>query len=298
VDGAANLVKPMLLIAVAAAAIVTGTQASAQTVPFIDTEDATLSEVDVGAGDLHPIVSLDIRNGDYARGAYDDDDAGLGRVPVHVAIGGALVLDRREDGQGVLFLVGQSSNGFHAPPAGERKRPRSWYESNNILGVAWLPVDGLSAAVAYAIKTSPNGVSDTTHEASVTFRYAGKDILGRLSPRLAVTRRTRGDGGFYTIVGIAPEIPLTDSDDGPTLTLPVTLGTGWRGFYEAGSGDRMFGSAGLSVAQPLTVGGAKASLQGEFLAMARDARLRRLDAPDGTTAAVVPLATISLTMAW
>lgn len=291
--------RPIFWIAAAAAAIATGaTQASAQTVPFIDTEDATLSEVEVGDGDLHPIVSFDVRNGDYARGAYDDDDAGLGRVPVHVTIGGAVVLDRRADGQASLFLTGQSSNGFHAPRAGETKRPRSWYESNNILGLAWRPVDCLTAAVAYTIKTSPNGVADTTHEASATFLYAGKDILGRLTPRFAVTRRTRGDGGFYTIAGIAPEFPLTAGDDGPTLTVPVTVGTGWRGFYEAGSGDRMFGSAGLSVAQPLTVGGAKASLQGEILAVARDARLRPLDAPDGTTAAIVPLATISLTMAW
>jgi len=268
------------------------------TVPFVDTEDATLSTIEVGAGDLHPILSVDLRNGDYARGAYDDDGAGIDRVPVHVAIGGAAVLKRRGDGQATLFLVGQSSNGFHAPRPAERAQPRGWYESNTIVALAWRPLDGLSAAAAYAVKASPNGVAATTHEASLTFLYTGGDAIGRLAPRLAVTRRTRGQGGTYTIVGIAPEMPLSGRDDGPTLSVPVTVGVGWRSFYAAGSGDRVFGSAGVSIAQPVRIGGAKASVQLEMLALVRDDALRRLDAPGGTTAPVVPLATLSMTMAW
>jgi hypothetical protein len=97
VDGATHLVTTTALMVLAATLIcVAAPPASAQTVPFIDTEDATLSEVDVGDGAVHPIVSFDVRNGDYARGAYDDDDAGLGRVPVHVAIGGAAASTRRD----------------------------------------------------------------------------------------------------------------------------------------------------------------------------------------------------------
>ena len=85
--------------------------ASGQSIPFADTEDATLSEIDVEdrGRNWHPVVTLDIRNGDYARGALDDDDAALDRVPVHVAFGGALVLRRGRDGSGDLFLIGQSS---------------------------------------------------------------------------------------------------------------------------------------------------------------------------------------------
>ena len=289
---------PALTVLASALACVAATRASGQSVPFIDTEDATLSDVDVGEGAIHPIVSFDVRNGDYARGAYDDDDAGLGRVPVHVAVGGAAVLKRHADGQGALFLVGQSSNGFHAPRSGERVRLRSWYESNTIVGLAWRPVAGLSAAAAYAIKASPNGVAGTTHEASLTFLYTGKDALGFLAPRFAATTRTKGQGGVYTIIGIAPAIPLTRAESGPTLTMPVSVGAGWRSFYAAESGDRVYGSAGMSVAQPLKIAGAKASLQGEILAVVRDRQLRRLDAPGGTTASVVPLATISLAMAW
>ena len=289
---------PALTVLASALACVAATRASGQSVPFIDTEDATLSDVDVGEGAIHPIVSFDVRNGDYARGAYDDDDAGLGRVPVHVAVGGAAVLKRHADGQGALFLVGQSSNGFHAPRSGERARPRSWYESNTIVGLAWRPAAGLSAAVAYAIKASPNGVAGTTHEASLTFLYTGKDALGFLAPRFAATTRTKGQGGVYTIIGIAPAVPLTCAESGATLTMPVSVGAGWRSFYAAESGDRVYGSAGMSVAQPLKIAGAKASLQGEILAVVRDRQLRRLDAPGGTTASVVPLATISLAMAW
>jgi hypothetical protein len=54
---------------VAASIAVSASTASAQSVPFLDTEDATLSGIDVGEGDVHPILSVDVRNGDYARGA-------------------------------------------------------------------------------------------------------------------------------------------------------------------------------------------------------------------------------------
>jgi len=281
----------------AAAAMVAATPAVAQSIPFADTEDATLSEVEVGDGDLHPVVSVDLRNSDYARGALDDDNAGLGRVPLHVALGGAAVIHRSADGRASVFLIGQSSNGFHAPADDERARPRAWYESNNLVGLAWRPVDGLNAAVTYTIKTSPNGVASTTHEASLTILYTADRGLGRLKPRAAVTRRTRGEGGFYTIAGIAPSFDLTERERGPSLSLPVTIGIGWRGFYAADSGDRLFGSAGVSLAQPVRLGRANATLQAEVLALLRDDRLRRLDAPGGTTATIVPYATVSFSVA-
>ncbi len=289
--------KRIAQLAALAAATGAAPPVLAQTVPFADTEDATLSEVEVGDGDLHPIVTIDLRNGDYARGALDDDGAGLGRVPVHVALGGAAVIDRRADGTARVFLIAQSSNGIHAPANGERSRPRGWYESNNLLGVAWRPVEGLNAAVTYTIKTSPNGVAQTTHEASITILYTADAGIGRLKPRAAVTRRTRGQGGFYTIAGIAPSVDLTGREDGPSLSVPVTIGTGWRGFYAADSGNRLFGSAGFSLAQPVRLGQANATVQAEVLALLRDDRLRRLDAPGGTTASVVPYATVSLSVA-
>ncbi len=286
-------VGPAAALALSAAAA----PAAGPSIPFADTEDATLSEIEVGDGDSHPIVSFDLRNGDYARGALDDDDAGLGRVPLHIAIGGVLVLHRRGS-EATAFLIGQSSNGVHAPRSGERAAPRAWYESNTLVGLAWRPAAGLSTAATYTIKTSPNGVAPTTHEASLTALYAADDALGRLKPKLAVTRRTRGAGGLYTIAGIAPSLPLSAEENGLTLTLPVTMGIGWGGFYAAGSGSRSFGSGGLSLSQPVRLGGAKATVQAELLALVRDDRLRRLDRPHGTTATLVPYATLSFTVAW
>ncbi len=284
----------------AAMSILVAAPLHAQTIPFADTEDATLSEVDIrdGARTWHPVISLDVRNGDYARGALDDNDARLDRVPVHGAIGGAVVLRRREDGSGELFAIGQSSNGFHAPRAADRASPRAWYESNNLLGLAWRPTEGLTTAVTYAIKTSPNGVAATTHEASLSILYSADKGWGRLKPRAAVTRRTQGDGGFYTIAGIAPSFALTRREDGPTLAIPVMGGIGWGGFYGPGTGNRAYASGGLTLAQPVRLGGSAATLQAEVLALVRDDRLRRLDAPDGSTAAVIPYATLSLVMAW
>jgi hypothetical protein len=284
--------------AAAVAMLLVAVPAAAQTIPFADTEDATLSEIDVGEGDVHPVASIDLRNGDYARGAYDDDDAGLGRVPLHVSLGGAVVLRRRAGGDAALFLIGQSSNGFHAPRRDEQVRPRGWYESNTLVGLAWRPATGIDAAITYAIKTSPNGVAATTHEASLTFLYATDDALGRLKPRVAVTRRTRGNGGIYTIVGIAPSFDLSDREDGPSLALPVSVGVGWNGFYAGGSGDRIYGSGGISLSQPVRVGSAKATLQAEFLTLVRDDRLRRMDAPAGTHATLVPYANLSFALAW
>ena len=280
------------------AAAVGPAPAAGQTIPFADTEDATLSTIEVGGGDVHPVISVDVRNGDYARGAFDDDDAGLGRVPIHVSVGGAVVLRRRDGGDGTLFLIGQSSNGFHAPRADERARPRGWYESNNLVGLAWRPGSGIDVAATYAIKTSPNGIAATTHEASVTALYGADDAVGAWKPRVAVTRRTRGDGGFYTIAAVSPSVALSSREDGPELGLPVTVGVGWSGFYRAGSGSRVYGSGGVTVAQPVTFGAAKATLQAEVLALVRDDRLRMLDAPGGTTATVVPYATVSLSVAW
>lgn len=284
----------------AAVALVVTAPAGAQTIPFADTEDATLSEIDVGAGSLHPVVSIDLRNGDYARGAYDDDNAGFGRVPFHVSLGGAVVLRRQAggEGDGTLFLIGQSSNGFHAPRPDERASPRGWYESNNLVGIAWRPVKGVSAAATYTIKTSPNAIATTSHEASLTFLYTADDRVGRFKPRLAVTRRTRGNGGFYTIGGIAPSFALSKRQDGPTLGLPITVGIGWNGFYAADSGTRAYGSGGISLSQPVSLGSAKATLQADVLALVRDDQLRRLDGPSGTTATLVPYATLSMAVAW
>ncbi len=283
-----------------AAMLLVAAPVAAQSIPFADTEDATLSEIDIAdpQADWHPVLSFDLRNGDYARGALDDDDASLGRLPVHVAFGGVVIVHRGADGSGRLFVIGQSSNGFHAPSAEERTRPRVWYESNNLVGVAWRPADGLTTAVTYTIKTSPNGIAPTTHEASLTGLYTAETPLGRLKPRMAVTRRTQGEGGIYTIAGVAPSFDLTQRENGMTLSLPVTVGIGWNGFYAAGSGDRLFGNGGITLSQPLRIAGAMATVQAEVLALIRDERLRRLDGPDGTTAPVVPYATLSLALAW
>ena len=289
-----------MAVMAAASTMVAAAAAGAQTIPFADTEDASLSEIDIDdrARAWHPVLSFDIRNGDDARGAYDDDDAGLDRLPVHVSFGGAVILRRRADGDGTLFVIGQSSNGFHAPGRDERVRPRAWYESNNLVGLAWRPAQGLTTAITYAIKTSPNGVAPTTHELSLTSLYATDSGLGRLKPRLAVTRRTRGGGGVYTLAGVTPSFALTRRENGPKLGIPAAIGIGWTDFYAPNTQTRLSGNGGLSLSQPIRLGGAKATIQAEVLALVRDDRLRRLDAPNGTTAAVVPHATVSLTMAW
>ncbi len=66
--GPSRFVRAWLGAASALLAPVGAQAAERQSVPVIDTEDATLGTTQVPAGALHGTLSLDIRNGDYARG--------------------------------------------------------------------------------------------------------------------------------------------------------------------------------------------------------------------------------------
>ncbi len=276
-----------------------GSPASARTVPTIDTEDATLGSSPVSTdARVHPLFALDLRNGDFARGAYDDDRADLDRLPVHAQIGLAAELTHSGDGAATSWLVLRSSNGFHAPGSAETTSPRAWYESNNLAALVFAPAEGLRAAAVYTIKTSPNGVSETTHEASLSLAYDGKDALGSLSPTIVATTRPKGAGGVYTQAGIEPAIALSSRDASAKLSLPVAVGVGWGGFYGPQTGTRAFVSAGLALEQPFTLGGTRWNARAEAVALIRDDRLAALSGPQGETGSVVPLVTFSVSMAY
>lgn len=288
-----------LIPATAVAAIWGATPAIAQTVPSIDTEDATLGSADVGSpGRVHPMLAFDLRNGDFARGDYDDDRADLGRLPIHAQVGVAIDLGRDADGRATSWFVLRSSNGFHAPSADERTSPRSWYESNNLAALVFTAAAGVRTAAIYTIKASPNGVAATTHEASVSLAYDGKDGFGALSPTVAATVRPKGAGGVYTQAGLSPDWDLGTGDDAPTLSLPLALGVGWGGFYGAGSANRVYGSAGLALEQPFRMGDTRWSARAEALALIRDDRLAAMSGPRGETGTVVPLITLAVSMAY
>lgn len=275
-----------------------GTGASAQSVPTIDTEDATLGSADVGDGPVHPMLAFDARNGDFARGNYDDDRADLARLPVHAQIGAAIALSHDADGETTSWLVLRSSNGVHAPGRSETRAPRAWYESNTLAALVFAPLKGLRTAAVYTIKTSPNHVSGTTHEASVSLAYAGKDGFGRIAPTFVVTTRTRGDGGVYAQAAIEPGVDLGKSERAPRFSLPLAIGTGWHGFYGTRSGNRSFASAGAALEAPFLLGATHGTMRWEALALVRDDRLAALSGPGGETATVIPLVTWSLSVAY
>lgn len=273
--------------------------ASARDVPVIDTEDATLGSTTVtSSGRLHPIFAFDLRNGDFARGNYDDDRADLERLPVHAQIGLAVELRRNGKDAADTWLVLRSSNGFHASSADETTSPRAWYESNTLAALVFTPAPGLRTAAVYTIKTSPNGVSSTTHEASLSAAYDGKDMFGRVSPTFVATIRPKGDHGLFTQIGIEPAFELTARDDATQISLPLAIGVGWNGFYGPGTRDRGFASAGLALQQPFSIGATHWSARIEGLALIRDDRLAALSGPDGETDTVVPLVTVSVSLAY
>lgn len=280
-----------------AASLLTAAAASAGTVPTIDTEDASLGSQEVGDGTFHPILGVDVRNGDFSRGSYDGDAANLRRLPIHAQISFAWDLHRDRSGTADAWLVGISSNGFHAPSAIEQASPRAWYESNNLLGVVAEPAKGLRAGFAYTIKTSPNGGDTTSHEASLTAAYERHHGFGALHPSFAVTIRPKGGHGLFTQVGIEPGFDLSSSENAARVSVPALFGVGWRGFYKEGAGNVTYGSAGLAVSQPFALGGARWTARAQALAVVRDGTLRRLGDADAETSAVIPLITIGMTVA-
>ncbi|KTT14087.1 hypothetical protein NS2R_01475 [Pseudomonas oryzihabitans] len=274
------------------------TSAESRSVPSIETEDATLSSVDVSetSGRFHPQLGLDVRNGDFSRGNYDDDAASLDRIPLHAQVGFALDLHQAPAGATDAWLVFSSSNGFHTPSSDERVSPRRWYESNNLLGLVVSPAAGLRVGFVYTVKTSPNDVAATTQEASLTLAYQADSGLGAWRPGLAVTTRTQGDGGLYTQGSLEPGLDL--SPTGLRLSFPSALGVGWNGFYGPDSGDRLYARTGLALEQPFRWGETRWSARAEALALYRDGALRELSGPEGETDGVVPQVTLSLSMAY
>jgi hypothetical protein len=268
-------------------------------VPTLDTEDGSLGMTEAGQGRWHPMLGADLRNGDFSRGNYDDDGVDLDPVPFHAQFSLAYEMTRDASGAATSWFFLRSSNGFHDPALeGEDEAPRSWYESNNIAGFVAPLAPGLSGALSYTLKMSPNGVSDSTQEIGTALAYEGKDNIGALNPGIAATWRAAGPGGVYTQAAIEPGWDLGAADP-LRLSLPATLGIGWNGFYETGSGTRGFASAGVALSKPLRIAGRRVSLRADMLAIARDGRLRDLDG-DGATdrKAVVPYVMLSLSYAY
>lgn len=266
--------------------------------PISDTEDASLGSLAVGDGRLHPVIGLDVRNGDFVRGSYDDDAADLDRVPLHAQIGLVYELHRDSTGDAFSWLMLRSSNGFHAPVSDEPTSPRAWYESNNLVGLAARLAPGLTGAATYTLKASPNGVSDTTHEVSAVFSLDRDAGLGLLKPGFAATWRPKGGGGFYTQATIEPGWDLNAAENALHLSIPAALGVGWDSFYETGSGNRIYGSAGLAVEAPLAIGEGHWSARAEALAVVRDNRLRALGGDRADHGTVEPYVTLSVSYAY
>ncbi|MEJ8629215.1 hypothetical protein P0F65_03910 [Sphingomonas sp. I4] len=123
-------------------------------------------------------------------------------------------------------------------------------------------------------------------------------MLGELGPNVAITRRTQGDGGVFTLASLSPSQALGKGGRGGEAVAAAGAGHGMGRLYGPGSGDRAYGSVGMALSQPLRLGGAKATLRAEMLALIRDGALAAAEAPAATTDRVVPLATLSLRMGW
>lgn len=281
----------------AAAAALAACPAHAQDFPTIDA-DGQLGKAATGNGDLHADFDLSLANGDFSRGSYDDDAASLDRLPVHGALTIGWTAHKSAAGDPDLWLEASTSNGLHSAQSIERTSPRAWYESNNLAAVFYKPNKATTTALAYVIKTSPNGISPTTHELTASLGYKTDGGIGRLQPSTAVSLHTKGGNGLYTLFGIAPSFDLGPGDSPPTIDIPVRLGVGWDDFYGPGSGTAMFASAGLAFNRPFAVGTSHWKFHAEALALLRDRTVRNLGEADAEHSAVVPLATMGVSLSF
>lgn len=112
---------------------------------------------------------------------------------------------------------------------------------------------------------------------------------GCLTPTFVTTMRPNGTHRLYTRVGVEPSLPLRAGRGALRCSVPAAIGIGWNGFHRAGSGDRVFGNAGLGHSTPFMVGPIRWTERAPFLALFGDDRLRRLSGLDGETSSVVPL---------
>lgn len=270
----------------------------ADDLPALDTETGEIGSTQVGSGFFHPMLTVDVRNGDFTRGAYDDDAADFEQVPLHLQFGLGVELHRNEIGDPDATLLFVSSNGFHEARPKEFASPHDWYESNNLVGLVVSPADGLQTALSFTVKSSPNDVAETTYELNLAAEYMQDTGLAWLHPSAVATVRPNKGDGAYTQVGLEPEFDLTDGEDGPAISVPLRFGVGWSDFYEPDTGDLAFGSVGLAYSYPFETGGVKWQFHAEALALIRDKGLRLLDPAPEDRDTVVPYATISLTVAY
>ena len=201
----------------------------AEDIPTIDA-DGQLGSASVGDGPIHAVVDFNLQNGDFSRGKYDDDAANLDRLPFAVGVTLAAELHKNASGKPNLWIEASSSNGFHSPIAIEQASPRAWYDNNNLVGLLYKPSKAVTAALTYAIKTSPNGVSPTSNELTTAFGYQTDSGIGWLRPSAAISVHTEGGTGVYTLFGVEPTFDLSLGDSAPTLSIPTRFGIGWIDF--------------------------------------------------------------------
>ena len=294
-----RMVKRTALAAIASTiAMIIAAPAWAQDMPTINA-DGHLGKVAIDKdGRLHASVGLNLRNGDFSRGAYDDDAANLDRLPVHAALTLGWELSRNASGAPDLWIEASTSNGFHAPIALERTSPRIWYESNEHAALIYKPNEAVTTALAYVVKTSPNGVSPTTNELTAAVGYGADEGVGRLHPSTALTVHTRNGHGAYALFGIEPKFDLGSGEAPPTIGVPARFGVGFDDFYGSGTGTASYESVGIAYAQPVSIGAGHLNLRAQVLALIRDKTVRARGGADAEHATIVPLATLGATMSF
>lgn len=191
-------------------------------------EDATTSS----AGKVHVYSELNVRTADYLRGAFngvteDIDDISFNPI-VNVIIqlyeGGSWLRD--------LNLTIGSDNGLSdVSPFNNVESPKIWYAADDYIGLSNHVGDDWLAGVTITAYTSPNSVVVNSSEYALTVQYAGRNVLGRLSPQLKAARQFDEDQATYLEFGLTPRVELLSGSAPLEINLPIVVGIGFDDYY-------------------------------------------------------------------
>lgn len=198
-------------------------------------------------------ITLDFASAYYFRGIPQENQGFIFQPYAGI---GFKAFDGADWLKDVTFSVA-TWNSFQTGPTGSggtHSSPEAWYESDILAGVSATLFDDFTGSVTYAAYTSPNDSYNTYQEIMLKLAWNDSKCLGKwaLNPYvlLAFEFDDQADGGntafnpiaptnegIYLELGIAPSLPIIESESSPvSLIFPVTAGFSLEDYYENGAG--------------------------------------------------------------
>lgn len=196
--------------------------------------------VNSGAAEAQVAVTggVDVPSLYYFRGVRQEVDPKLTLQPF-IDVGGSLM----SDGQGTLKSATLNVGSFNSIHTGSNKDDFGAFYESDVYATLGLSFDKFSLGTTYTAYTYPAPGFDTIHEIAFKGSFSNK-----LAPYGLVAFEFAEDNpGTYVELGVGPSFPLTSSEGGPTLTIPVRIAFDAKDYYGGDTGFSYFGIGGTVV---------------------------------------------------